>query len=326
MFVAADARVARLRLLNNVCATSEVTNARYRSHCPEQTLHVRRDGDADRHLRRDGGAQDPNRHLSEHWHSRRRRRWTYDGLPADDMSKRVIYYYERTLSSQVNDIEHIESQSLPRYGAGQGLLSARRQYQRRAGRDDRSLSDRPQISAAGNHPAFRAELQRLERARHSAGAVEQVASQAELFDAGQNFIRPQLAQIAGSAIPSPYGGKVLQVQVDLDQDKLQAYGLSAEDVVDAIGRQNIITPVGTEKVGDPRICRWRSMAPRHASTSSTTCRSASLTGPRLHSRRRLRPCGRPPQINMVRVDGANAVPDDDTKVRARLPRSTSSTG
>jgi multidrug efflux pump subunit AcrB len=75
-------------------------------------------------------------------------------------------------------------------------------------------------------------------------------SQAQLFDAGQNFIRPQLAQVAGSAIPSPYGGKILQVQVDIDQDKLQAYGLSAQDVVDAIGRQNIVTPVGTEKVGD----------------------------------------------------------------------------
>ena len=78
----------------------------------------------------------------------------------------------------------------------------------------------------------------------------QALSQAQLYDAGQNFIRPQLAQVAGSAIPSPYGGKILQVQVDLDQDKLQAYGLSAEDVVNAIGQQNIVTPVGTEKVGD----------------------------------------------------------------------------
>ena len=74
-------------------------------------------------------------------------------------------------------------------------------------------------------------------------------SQAEIFDYGQNFIRPQLATIAGAAVPSPYGGKVLQVQVDIDQHKLQAYGLSAQDVVDAIARQNLITPVGTEKIG-----------------------------------------------------------------------------
>ncbi len=74
-------------------------------------------------------------------------------------------------------------------------------------------------------------------------------SQAEIFDAGQNFIRPQLATVAGAAVPSPYGGKILQVQVDLNQDKLQAYGLSSQDVVGAIARQNLVTPVGTEKVG-----------------------------------------------------------------------------
>ena len=74
-------------------------------------------------------------------------------------------------------------------------------------------------------------------------------SQAQIFDAGQNFIRPQLATVEGAAVPSPYGGKVLQVQVDLNQNKLQAYGLSSQDVVGAIARQNLVTPVGTEKVG-----------------------------------------------------------------------------
>ena len=80
-------------------------------------------------------------------------------------------------------------------------------------------------------------------------------SQAEIFDAGQNFIRPQLATVAGAAVPSPYGGKVRQVQIDLDQDKLQAYGLSAQDVVDAIARQNIITPMGTAESRRVRIYR-----------------------------------------------------------------------
>ena len=80
-------------------------------------------------------------------------------------------------------------------------------------------------------------------------------SQAEIFDAGQNFIRPQLATVAGAAVPSPYGGKVLQVQVDLNQDKLQAYGLSSQDVVEAIARQNLITPVGNRENRQIRICR-----------------------------------------------------------------------
>ena len=56
----------------------------------------------------------------------------------------------------------------------------------------------------------------------------------KLFDEGQNFIRPQLATVAGAAVPSPYGGKILQVQVDLDQEAMQAHNISADDVVDAI--------------------------------------------------------------------------------------------
>ena len=74
-------------------------------------------------------------------------------------------------------------------------------------------------------------------------------SQARLNDLGLNFIRPQLATVAGAALPSPYGGVVRQVQVDLDQRALHSYGLSAEDVGIALAAQNQITPVGTEKIG-----------------------------------------------------------------------------
>ena len=74
-------------------------------------------------------------------------------------------------------------------------------------------------------------------------------SQSRLFDYAQNFIRPQLATVAGAAIPSPYGGKVRQIQVDIDQQKLQSYGLSAQDVVNALAAQNLIIPMGTQKIG-----------------------------------------------------------------------------
>ena len=131
-------------------------------------------------------------------------------------------------------------------------------------------------------------------------------SQAEIFDAGQNFIRPQLASIPGSAIPSPYGGKILQVQVDIDQTKLEAYGLSAEDVVNAIGRQNIVTPVGTEKVGDfeyvvslngspTRLNELNDLPIRVVNGATVFVRDVAYAH-----------FGAPPQINMVRVDGANA--------------------
>ena len=63
--------------------------------------------------------------------------------------------------------------------------------------------------------------------------------QMKLFDLGQNFIRPQLATVAGAAVPSPYGGKILQAQVDLDQDAMQAHGVSADNIVKAISAQNL---------------------------------------------------------------------------------------
>ena len=73
--------------------------------------------------------------------------------------------------------------------------------------------------------------------------------QMQLFDLGQNFIRPQLATVAGAAVPSPYGGKVLQVQVDLDQQTMQAHNVSADDVLNAVSAQNLILPAGDEKLG-----------------------------------------------------------------------------
>ena len=106
------------------------------------------------------------------------------------------------------------------------------------------------LAAAGNHAALRAELQRLKRARHPARAVEQEAAAEQLFDLGQNFIRPQLAQVAGARrFPRPTEVKSSRCR-STSIRKLQAYGLSAEDVVNAIGRQNIVLPVGNEKVGD----------------------------------------------------------------------------
>ena len=118
-------------------------------------------------------------------------------------------------------------------------------------------------------------------------------SQAEIFDAGQNFIRPQLATVAGTAIPSPYGGKVLQVQVDLNQDKLQAYGLSSQDVVEAIARQNVITPVGTQKIGKFEYVVALNDAPKAISELNDLPIREVNGSSGLHPRRRLRPRGQP---------------------------------
>ena len=233
--------------------------------------------------------------------------WTYDGLPADDMSKRVIYYYERTLSTQVNDIEHIESQSLPRYGVVKVFFQLGVNINAALAQTTAASQTVLKYLPQGITPPFVLSFNASSVPVIQLALSSEGLSQAQLFDAGQNFIRPQLAQVAGSAIPSPYGGKILQVQVDIDQDKLQAYGLSAQDVVDAIGRQNIVTPVGTEKVGDfefvvqlngspTRIDEINDMPIRVVNGATVFVRDVAYAH-----------FGAPPQINMVRVDDANAV-------------------
>ena len=233
--------------------------------------------------------------------------WTYNGLPADDMSGRIIYYYERTLSSQVNDIQHIESQSLPGYGVV-------KVYFQKNVNIDAALA---QVTAAsqtvlkflppGVTPPYvlmfnASSVPVLQLALSSHGL-----SQSQLFDYGQNFIRPQLATVAGAAIPSPYGGKVRQVQVDINQHELQSYGLSAQDVVTALASQNLITPVGTEKIGKFEYIVSLNDAPKDIATlNDLPIRKVNGTLVYIHDVAFVHD-GSPPQTNIVRVDGSHAV-------------------
>ncbi len=232
--------------------------------------------------------------------------WTYDGLPADDMSKRVIYYYERILSSQVNNIEHIELQSLPRYGIVKVFFQPGVNINGALAQVTAASQTVLKYLPTGITPPFVLSFNASSVPVIQLALSSKTLSQAQIFDLGQNFIRPQLSSVAGTAIPSPYGGKILQVQVDVNQQKLEAYGLSAEDVVNAIGQQNIVTPVGTEKIGDfeytvslngspTQIAKLNDMPIRVVDGTTVFLRDVAYA----HA-------GAPPQINMVRVDGSNA--------------------
>jgi len=233
--------------------------------------------------------------------------WTYDGLPADDMSKRVIYYYERTLSTQVNDIEHIESQSMPRYGVVKVFFQPKVNINAALAQVTAASQTVLKYLPPGITPPFVLSFNASSVPVIQLALSSEGLSQAQLADEGQNFIRPALATVAGSSIPSPYGGKIRQVQVDLDQNKLQAYGLSAQDVVATLGQQNIVTPIGTEKVGQyeyvvnvngspNRIAKLNDMPIRVVDGATVFLRDVADA----HD-------GAPPQINMVRVNGDNAV-------------------
>jgi multidrug efflux pump subunit AcrB len=233
--------------------------------------------------------------------------WSYNGMPPDDMSGRVVYYYERSLSAQVNDIEHIESQSMFGYGVVKIFFQP----------DVNINSALAQVTAASQTvlkymPAGITPPQVLSFQASSVPILQLALSsktlaQDQLFDFGQNFIRPQLATVAGSAVPSPYGGKVRQIQIDLDQNALQARGLSAQDVVLALARQNLITPVGTQKQGRFEWNVELNDAPRdYTALEDLPVKAVNGTVVLMRDVAHVRD-GSPPQNNIVHVDGTHAV-------------------
>jgi multidrug efflux pump subunit AcrB len=233
--------------------------------------------------------------------------WSYNGLPPADMSGRVIYYYERTLSAQVNDIQHIESQSLPGYGVVkvffQPSVNINAALAQVTAASQTVLKFLPPGITPPNVLTFNASSVPIIQLALSSKSL----SQSELFDFGQNFIRPQLATVQGAAIPSPYGGKVRQVQVDINQHALQSYGLSAQDVGTALAEQNLITPVGTEKIGKFEYIIDLNDAPREiAALNDLPIRKVSGTLVYIRDVAYVHD-GSPPQTNVVRVDGSHAV-------------------
>ncbi len=233
--------------------------------------------------------------------------WTYTGLPPDDMSGRVVYYYERTLTTQVNDIQHIESQSLPGYGVVKIFFQPNVNISSALAQVTAASQTVLKLLPPGITPPYVLSYNASSVPILQLALSSKSLSQTELFDLAQNFIRPQLATVAGAAIPSPYGGKVRQVQVDLNMQALQAHSLSPMDVVNAISEQNLILPAGTEKVGkfeynvelnaSPKaIAQLNDLPVRKVNGTIVYIRDVAY----VHD-------GSPPQTNIVRMDGERAV-------------------
>src|SRR5579863_6777412 len=175
--------------------------------------------------------------------------WNYQGLGPEEMSDRIVFVTERALTTLVDNIEHIESQSL------NGVAVVKVFFQPHA-QIDKAIAQVTAISQTqlrqlppGTTPPL------VISYTASSVPVIQLAlsspelSEQQLFDYATNFIRTRLVTIPGCAIPYPYGGKQRQVQVDLDTAALQSKGLSPMDVVNAISVQNLILPTGTSKIG-----------------------------------------------------------------------------
>ena len=233
--------------------------------------------------------------------------WTYNGLLPNDMSGRVIYYYERTLTAQVGDIEHIESQSLNSYGVVKIFFQKGVNIRTALAQVTAASQTVLKLLPPGITPPYvlsynAATVPILQLALSSKELPEM-----KLFDLGQNFIRPQLATVAGAAVPSPYGGKILQAQVDLDQQAMQAHNVSATDVVNAISAQNLVLPAGDAKIGkfdwnvalnaSPVLLdRINDLPVKKVNGTVIAVRDVAY----VHE-------GSPPQTNLVRVNGSRAV-------------------
>jgi multidrug efflux pump subunit AcrB len=233
--------------------------------------------------------------------------WTYNGMSPDDMSGRVVYYYERTLSAQVNDIAHIESQSMFGYGVVKIFFQPTVNINSALAQVTAASQTVLKLLPPGITPPYVLSFSASSVPILQLALSSTSLSQTSLFDYGQNFIRPQLATVEGAAIPSPYGGKVRQIQIDLDQHALQSRGLSAEDVVAALARQNLITPVGTQKAGNFEWNVALNDAPQeYQELEDLPVKRVGGAVVYMRDVAQVRD-GSPPQTNVVHVDGAHAV-------------------
>src|SRR5579871_2007149 len=176
--------------------------------------------------------------------------WNYAGLSPEEMEKRLVTIFERSMTTTVNDIEHMESQS---YNG----VSVTRVYFQPTSKVELALAQITAISQTllrifppGTTPPSIIKYDASSVPILQLGLESQTMSEQELFDMGQNFIRTQLATIQGAAVPLPYGGRFRSVMVDLIPEQLFAKQLSPADVSVALGNQNLILPAGTAKIGD----------------------------------------------------------------------------
>ncbi|MFZ1918228.1 MAG: efflux RND transporter permease subunit [Terriglobales bacterium] len=233
--------------------------------------------------------------------------WSFDGMSPSEMANRIVSNAERGYTITVNDIEHQESTSVTGkaiikifFRPGVNISMAMTQV---TGMSQTILRGLP----PGTTPPLVITYSASTTPVVQLGLSSKTLPENQLFDLGNNFLRTQLVTVQGAATPYPYGGKIRQVQVDLDPVKLQTYGLAPADIVNAVSAQNLILPAGTAKIGpteysvemngDPAtIAALNDMPVRTTNGSTLYLRDVA------HVRD-----GYSPQTNIVKQDGVRGV-------------------
>jgi len=232
--------------------------------------------------------------------------WSYNGLAPEDMEKRMVTITERAMTTTVNDIEHMESQSY------NGVAIIKVYFQPHV-KPEMALA---QISAIcqtllkvlppGTTPPLLLKYDASSVPILQLGLSGQGLSEQQLYDLGLNFVRTQLATVQGASIPLPFGGKQRQIMVDLDPNQLYARHLSPQDVSAALNQQNLTLPTGTAKVGDREYLVAMNSSPTTvAAMNDLPIRAANGAVVTLKDIGQVRD-GYIPQTNIVRNNGSRS--------------------
>ena len=258
--------------------------------------------------------------------------WSYSGLPAEDMEKRIVTISERAMTTTVNDIEHLESQSFGGVGVIKVFLQPSASVDAAVAQITAINQTVTRIMPPGTTPPLVLRFSASNVPILQLGLGSKSLSEQQLYDLGLNFLRVQLATVQGASVPLPYGGKARQVMVDLDVQALQAKGLTPADVSGAINAQNLTLPSGTAKIGDTEYAVALNSSPELVSGLGDLPIKV-VNGATVYVRdvAQVRD-GYAPQTNIVRQDGTRGVLstilktgnastlDIITRIKAILPR------
>ena len=233
--------------------------------------------------------------------------WGYTGLQPDLMAGRIVTQSQRGLTTTVNDIEHIEATSYNGLGIIKVFFQPNVDIRIANAQITAVMQTQLRQMPPGQTPPLilnynASTVPIIQLALSGSGLSEQT-----LADLGLNVVRTPLVTVPGAAIPFPYGGKVRQVQIDLDPVAMQARGLSGQDVANALAAQNLITPVGTQKIGSLEYTIQLNNAPSViAELGELPIKSVGGAMVYVRDVANVRD-GNPPQNNIVHVEGSRSV-------------------
>ena len=231
----------------------------------------------------------------------------YSGLSPEEMAGRMVTPFERFLPTGVNDVEHIESQSI----AGNGVIKIFFQPQVNISVATAQVTSMSQFiirqMPPGTNPPFMVNYNASTVPVLQIALSSKTLSEQQILDLAQNTMRPIMVSVPGAAFPAPYGGKARQVQVDLDPQAMQAHHVSATDVQTAIGNQTQIIPAGNVKIGSYQyVVRLNNAADSIAGLNNLPVKTVDGATVFMRDVAHVRD-GSPPQTTIVHVDGGRAV-------------------